>query len=98
MTSLAIGFYFGYSDRKDATAENFLMGNRRLSFLPVGLSFVASVMSAITLIGIPAELFYFGPVTALYMVCPIPLGIVLCVVIIPVLYRLKLTSAYEASI
>jgi Na+/proline symporter len=49
--SVAIGLFYWLKDRKSQTAENFLMADRQMSFLPVTLSLLASFMSAITLLG-----------------------------------------------
>ena len=97
IVSLAIGIFFGYRDRKDATTENFLMGNRRLSIVPVGMSLVATLANAIFIIGIPAEMFYYGPVFALMVFGIVPVCFILYGIYVPTLHRLKLTSAYEVS-
>merc|ERR1719383_93103 len=66
-----------------------------MSVLPVTLSLLASFISAITLLGTPSEVFLNGTqysILALANIAVIPLAAYL---FLPVLYPLRLTSAYE---
>ena len=63
--------------------------------IPVAMSLLATFMSAITLLGTPAEMYNF---TTVYLW--IGLGYVISIglsahLYLPVFYNLKLTSAYE---
>ena len=63
--------------------------------LPVALSLLASFMSAITILGFPAEVYIYGTqfwMWTLSFCLMIPLA---AYVFIPVFYRLKLTSSFE---
>ena len=95
--TLAIGIYFGFRDRKDSSTENFLMGGRTLAYVPVAFSLVASTLNSVFIIGLPAEIFYFGPVYSLNVFGFIPMAIVVAVFIVPTVHRLELTSAYEVG-
>ena len=53
-----IGIYYAFKQRKSSTTD-FLLGGRSMSILPVTLSLTASFMSAITLLGTPAEIYVF---------------------------------------
>jgi len=53
-----IGLFFWWKGQKNT--EEFLMGGREMGTLPMTLSLVASFMSAITLLGTPAELYVSG--------------------------------------
>lgn len=55
LVSAAVGVYFAWMDRGQASLGDFLMGGRRLTALPVSLSLTASFMSAITVLSNPAE-------------------------------------------
>lgn len=55
LVSAAIGVYYAWMDRGQQSSEDFLMGGRRLTALPVSLSLTASFMSAITVLSNPAE-------------------------------------------
>jgi len=94
--SSGIGLYFAFVSRKKvATTDDYLMAGRSMGVWPVALSLLASFMSAITLLGTPAEIAIFG--TQYWLI-----GIAYCMVIpitnyvfLPVFYRLNLTSVFE---
>jgi sodium-coupled monocarboxylate transporter 8/12 len=58
--SSAIGLYFRFTGGRQKTADEYLMGNRSMSALPVAFSLMASFMSAITLLGVTRENYSFG--------------------------------------
>ena len=73
------------------------MAGGNMHLIPVAMSLLATFMSAITLLGTPAEMYNF---TTIYLW--IALGYVISIflsahVYVPVFYNLKLTSAYEVS-
>lgn len=55
VVSASIGVYYAWVDRGQESSEDFLMGGRKLTALPVSLSLTASFMSAITVLSNPAE-------------------------------------------
>jgi len=92
-----IGLYYGCTGKKQNSTTEFLMAGRSMSVLPVALSLLASFMSAILLLGTPAEIVIYG--TQYWMIC-----ISYCIVIplaayifIPVFYRLQVTSVFEVT-
>jgi len=90
-----IGLYYGCTGNRQSSTSEFLMAGRSMSVLPVALSLLASFMSAITLLGTPAEIVLYG--TQYWMIwisyCfVVPLS---AYVFIPVFYRLELTSVFE---
>jgi len=96
--SSVIGLYYGCTGNKQNSTAEFLMAGRSMSVLPVALSLLASFMSAITLLGTPAEMVVYG--TQYWMISisfffVIPLA---AYVFIPVFYRLELTSVFEVTI
>lgn len=93
--SAGIGVFYAFADRKKSDTQEFLMGGRSLSVFPVAMSVLASFMSAITLLGTPAEVYKYG--TQYFMI-----NVAFCVVVpitaylyLPVFYDLGITSAYE---
>ena len=96
LISLAIGVYYGVI-RKQRTTEEYLLGNRQMQLFPVALSMLVTYQSAISVIGVPAEMYLYG--TMFYYIY---LGIALSTgiqyfLITPLVYPLRLTSAYEVS-
>jgi len=92
-----IGLYYGCTGNKQSSTSEFLMAGRSMSVLPVALSLLASFMSAILLLGTPAEIAIYG--TQYWMVCISYLFVIpiAAYVFIPVFYRLELTSVFEVT-
>lgn len=84
-----------WSWRRQASIEDFFLGGRRMPWLAVGLSLMATLMSTISYLGAPGEMIKHG-VTMFcgYLTLPLSIGVVLYV-LIPFFMRLRLTSAYE---
>ena len=55
LISMLIGIYFGIRGRKKESTEQYLMGGRQLSLIPVFVSIVVSTISSNSLLGKPAE-------------------------------------------
>jgi Na+/proline symporter len=99
LASSAVGLYFGFvSRRKPITSDDYLLAGRSMGVFPVALSLLGSFMSAITLLGTPAEIAVYG--TQYWMI-----SVAYCMVIplanyifIPVFYKLNLTSIFEVVI
>lgn len=93
--SAGIGFYHAWADRKKKDMANYLVAGGNMNPIPVGMSLIASFLSAITLLGAPAEIYNY---TLIYWW--IGLGFLLVTaasaeLYIPVFYNLKVTSAFE---
>lgn len=96
--SCGIGFYHAWKDRHKQTVSNVLLAGRNMHPIPVALSLVASFMSAITLLGVPVEMYSFST-----MYFWIGLGYFLVMagaahIYTPMFYMLKVTSVYEVSV
>ncbi|XP_021106807.1 sodium/iodide cotransporter isoform X12 [Heterocephalus glaber] len=95
LVSTGIGLWVALARGGQRSPDDFFTGGRRLGALPVGLSLAASFMSAVQVLGVPAEAARYG-LKFLWM-C---LGQVLCsaftaALFLPVFYRLGLTSTYQ---
>lgn len=93
--SMAIGLYHALSGGRQRTTQEFLLADRSMRCLPVSLSLIASFQSAVAIIGVPAEIYTHG--TQYWFIgCAYILGLLIPAhVFIPVLYRLRLSSAYQ---
>ncbi len=89
---LAIGIYFAGTQK---STEEFFLASRSLGWFPLGLSLMATLISALSFTGVPAKSYEFG-LRTLWM----PLAVWMCVpilfyVAIPIFRGLKMTSIYE---
>ncbi|KAL7648614.1 UNVERIFIED_CONTAM: hypothetical protein RMT77_000520 [Armadillidium vulgare] len=91
--SLLIGVYASFKGNR--SPEEFLTGNRSFGPIPIAMSLLTSIVSAISLLGFSGEAYAFGCQLSLFII-GIVLGISFAgVAIVPVLYPLKLTSVNE---
>lgn len=84
-----------WSSRKQHDTEDFFLGSRRLPWLAVGLSIMATLLSSITYLGLPGEMVKNGVAVLAYQLAMIPAGCFVVPVVIPFVMRLRFTSAYE---
>ena len=81
--------------RRQKSTHDFFLAGRGLPAWAVGLSIFASLLSTITYLGMPGEMFRTG-VSFLTRQLPVPLVLIVVLFVwIPFFMRLKLTSAYE---
>ncbi|XP_033198342.1 sodium-coupled monocarboxylate transporter 1-like [Bombus vosnesenskii] len=93
--SCLIGTFYGFFAKKQETSQDFLLGGSSMGTLPMAMSLAASFITAIELLGNPAEMYEQG--TQFWMTC---LSFILVVPItsclyLPVYMKLRLTSSYE---
>ncbi|XP_053700836.1 solute carrier family 5 member 6 isoform X2 [Synchiropus splendidus] len=93
--SMSIGLYYALSGGRQRTTQEFLMADRSMHCIPVSLSLIASFQSAVAIIGVPAEIYTHG--TQYWFIgCSYILGLLIPAhVFVPLLYRLRLSSAYQ---
>lgn len=68
-----------------------------MSVIPVAFSLMASFISAITLLGVTAEIYTFGTQFVLINISYIIGTPIAAFIFLPVFYKLKLTSIYEVN-
>ncbi|KAM9095540.1 sodium-coupled monocarboxylate transporter 1-like [Sarcophilus harrisii] len=95
LISAAIGVYYAWKERGKQTETEFLMGGRQMSGVPVSLSLTASFMSAVTVLGTPAEVYRFGAMFSLFCITYTLVVIITTELYMPVFYRLRISSTYE---
>ncbi len=89
---VAIGVYFS---REQHTSKDFFLAGRAMGWFPIGLSVMATLLSALTYTGVPGEAYYAGikfllSPLAVWLTLPIVVGFVL-----PLYQRLEIYSVYE---
>ena len=92
IATLAIGLWFGRGEKSTA---DFFLGGRRQHWLLAGISIIATEVSALTLIAVPAEAFA-GNWNYLQMYAGAFLGRILIVLLLlPAFYGGQVTTVYE---
>ena len=96
--STAIGIFFAWRDRKKQNAADFLLGGRKMGILPVSLSLMATLLSAVMVLGVPAEVYYNGSIYWIILFSNFIVYPIAAHAFLPVFHNLGLTSAYEVSV
>lgn len=91
---VVIGLYFGFV-QKAKNSQEYLMGGRNMTVLPIATSLLASFISGISLLGIPTEIYVYGIQYMNILLGFILMGIVFQTIYLPVFHGLNLTSTYE---
>ncbi|EDO36358.1 predicted protein [Nematostella vectensis] len=95
LISTGIGIYHALTGGKQKTTAEFLLANRKMMFLPVALSLLASFMSAITILGVPSEMYTFGTQYWMIISSYVILFPAVALVFVPVFRAVHITSSYE---
>lgn len=84
-----------WASRRQRDTEDFFLGNRRLPWLAVGLSIMATLLSSLTYIGLTGEVVKYGIAGFMMQLAIFPAALIVIPVFIPFFMRLRFTSAYE---
>ncbi|KAK7916457.1 hypothetical protein WMY93_012218 [Mugilogobius chulae] len=95
LAAAGVGLFQAIRGRKETTSDEFLLGGRQMTAVPVAMSLTASFMSGITVIGTPAEAYRFGAAFWLFGFSYALMSIATAELFVPLFYRLGITSAYE---
>lgn len=93
--SAFIGVYYYFTGSRQSTNKEYLLADKKMNIWVVSISLMASFMSAITLLGVPAEVYNYG---AIFVLINLSYAIgtpISAHFFLPVFYRLNITSAYE---
>uniref|UniRef100_A0A8C6T4K1 Solute carrier family 5 member 5 n=1 Tax=Neogobius melanostomus TaxID=47308 RepID=A0A8C6T4K1_9GOBI len=97
LVSMFIGLYQALKKRSNGapSADDFFTGGRSMPAVPVGMSLCASFMSAVQVLGVPAEASRYG-FKFLYMCLGQSINSLLTALIfLPIFFRLGITSTNE---
>lgn len=96
LISALIGIWYGCGPGgKQKTTAEYLLANRKMRHFPVAISLLVSYLSAITLLGVPSEIYTYGAqyyvlIVSYFIIC----GTV-AVVFVPMFRRVNITCANE---
>ncbi|XP_012281008.1 sodium-coupled monocarboxylate transporter 1 [Orussus abietinus] len=94
--SAIVGVYQAYQSRKQPDAvREYLMGGQNMSIFPISMSLIASYISGIAILGLPAEMYVYGTQFWVVVIADSFVSLTMAVVYLPVFYGLQITSSYE---
>ena len=99
LISALIGIWYGCGPggNKQRTTAEYLLGDRQMKNWPVAISILVSFLSAITLLGLPAEIYTYGTQFYLIIISYVLICIPVSAVYIPMFRRIKITSVNEVG-
>ena len=93
--SAGIGIYSAFSGGRQQTADEYLLGNRNMHPIPVALSIMVTYVSAISVLGLPAEMYMFNTMYWWSIVGNTVGAAIGSQMFAPLFFELQLTSVYE---
>ena len=97
LLSAFIGIYHAFTGGRQRTTKEFLFANRGMMGIPVALSLLASFMSAITILGVPSEIYIHGTQYWLIIASYVILFPAVALVFVPVFRAVEISSSYEVG-
>ena len=97
--SAFIGIWFGCGPGgKQKTTKEYLLADGQMKTLPVAISLLVSFLSAITLLGVPSEIYTYGAqysvvIFSYFFVCGVA-----ALVYVPMFHRMKIVCVNEVSL
>ncbi|EAT37341.1 AAEL010650-PA [Aedes aegypti] len=94
--SAAIGIYFGFFEgKKNKTTEDYLLGGRKMKVFPIAVSLIASQLSGVSIMSVPAEMYSYG--AQYWIIAPTMIVIVMIInyIFVPVFYNNQITNCYQ---
>ncbi|XP_047368468.1 sodium-coupled monocarboxylate transporter 2-like isoform X2 [Vespa velutina] len=94
--SAVVGIYQAYRSRKNPDAvREYLVGSQNMSIFPISMSLIASYISGISMLGLPAEMYVYGTQLWSIVFADCFVSLTMAIVYLPVFYGLQITSSYE---
>uniref|UniRef100_A0A2S2NF58 Putative sodium-dependent multivitamin transporter n=1 Tax=Schizaphis graminum TaxID=13262 RepID=A0A2S2NF58_SCHGA len=95
LASAAIGVYYRLTGGKQQTTQEYMLGDKKLSIIPVGFSLMASFMCATAMFGLSAENYLRGTQFMAINASNIIGTPIVAYVFLPVFYKLGYLSVYQ---
>ncbi|KAJ8021575.1 Sodium-coupled monocarboxylate transporter 1 [Holothuria leucospilota] len=95
LVSTCIGIYYALAGGRQRTAREFLLADRSMNPMPVAMSLVASFISAITVLGTPAEVYRHGTMYWIICFAFILTGFITSRSFMTIFYEYEITSTNE---
>ncbi|XP_011687448.1 PREDICTED: putative sodium-dependent multivitamin transporter [Wasmannia auropunctata] len=93
--STGIGIYYRFSGGRQKTVEEYFIANRSMSIVPVAIAMVATFLSAVTMLGVSAEIYTYGTQFVVISLSHLLGILIICYGFLPVFFKLQATSVYE---
>ncbi|XP_045132270.1 uncharacterized protein LOC123516732 [Portunus trituberculatus] len=95
VASLVIGIVSAFKNRYNESTQQYLVGDRKMSPVAVGLSLLGGWVSAVSILGNATEVYFYGTQLMMLLLGFIPAAILVGRVVLPLLYELGIISINE---
>jgi len=96
LISALIGIWYGCGPGgKQKTTAEYLLGDRQMKNWPVAISLLVSYLSAITLLGVPSEIYTYGAQYYVLIISYFIICFTVAVIFVPMFRRVNITCANE---
>ena len=95
--SAGIGLFYAIKDRKKNTTDNYLLADRGMHPVPVAMSLTSTFISAIAILGVPAEVYVHSTMFWWLSVGMIVSSFGAAHVFVPIFYNLHVTSVFQVT-
>jgi len=94
VVSLSVGFFFAWKE-KNQSADSYLLNNESMNPIAAGLSMFVSLVSPLTVIGLPVEVYQFGDGMLWRLAGGLIGSIILTFTFVPMFHKLQCYSVYS---
>ncbi|PIK58751.1 putative sodium-dependent multivitamin transporter-like [Apostichopus japonicus] len=95
VAAAGMGIYHGVARGGQKTTKRFFLADRNVYGLAIAMTLLASFISPVTLLGIPAEIYTYGGQYLAFTLTQSLLFPTIAMVFVPVFHGLDITTAYE---
>ncbi|XP_031345438.1 putative sodium-dependent multivitamin transporter [Photinus pyralis] len=95
LISAGVGVYYHFTGGRQKSVTEYLLANRNMHVVPVAFSLMASLLSAVAILGAASESYTYGIQQAVFNFAIFLFAPVLSYIYMPVFFRLQVTSVYE---
>ncbi|XP_034251015.1 sodium-coupled monocarboxylate transporter 1-like [Thrips palmi] len=94
LVSALVGVYYGFF-KKQESLEDYFLGGRNMGIFPIAMSLIASNISGVTMLAVPADIYAYGFQIGLVLFLGVPVVILVVYFFLPTFYKLQYESSYE---
>ncbi|GIX94654.1 putative sodium-dependent multivitamin transporter [Caerostris darwini] len=95
LIATAIGIQFRIKNEKKRNTKEYLLAGKDMSMLPVIMSITVTMLSGVTMLGHPGEMYRYG-IQYMVICLGLPFGVYLAtVVFLPVYFNCEVSTSYE---
>ncbi|XP_046554576.1 sodium-coupled monocarboxylate transporter 2-like [Haliotis rubra] len=97
VSSAAIGVFYVIKDRHHNNVNEYLLGGRRMHYIPVSMSMMVTYLSALSLLGAPVEVYRNNTMVVWFGVAVASGCAIVGRIFVPFFYQLGITNVFQGG-